>query len=80
MTQWGNEMDITDAFAQRSDVPIASSGLYEIMFTNWQLEEEVEGTGRIGNIPEYFNSDNIGPYCEDRSSFEWDVDDGTHII
>ena len=78
-TKWGNDMDITGTFTHRIDVPIAP-GLYEIIFTNWQLEPEVEGTGRIGNIQEYYNSDDLGPYCKDESTSEWDINDATHII
>mmetsp|Transcript_16687 Transcript_16687/g.30306 ORF Transcript_16687/g.30306 Transcript_16687/m.30306 type:complete len:1349 (+) Transcript_16687:172-4218(+) len=78
-TKWDNGMDITSAFSQKTDMPIAP-GLYEILFTNWPLEKEIEGTGRIGNIPEYYNSNDLGPYCKDSSTFEWDIDDGTHII
>lgn len=78
-TKWDTERDITDTFSKRIDVPIGP-GLHEIVFTNWQLEKEVEGTGRIGNLPEYYNADNLGPYCEDSRTFEWDIDDGTHII
>ena len=78
-TEWGDEEDITKPFSQREDVPVGP-GLYEIVFLDWQLEKEVEGTGRIGNIPEYYKSEDLGPYCKDESTFEWDLDDATHII
>ncbi|KAL7527297.1 hypothetical protein ACHAXR_001887 [Thalassiosira sp. AJA248-18] len=77
--KWGIDRDITSTFSQRTDVQVAP-GFYELIFTNWQLEKEVEGTGRIGNLPEYYNSDDLGPYCEDSSTFEWNIDDATHII
>ena len=78
-TKWSNEIDATRIFSQRSDEYIVP-GLYEILISNWQLEKEIEGTGRIGNLPEYYNSDNLGPYCNDRSTYEWNIDDATHII
>ena len=59
---------------------VLKAGLWDIVISNWQLEEEVEGTGRIGNIPEYYNSDDLGPYCKDESTSEWDINDATHII
>ena len=71
-------MDVT-GFSKRDDIQI-EPGMYELVFTNWQLEKEVEGTGRIGNIPEYYESDDQGPYCKDSSEFEWNIDDATHII
>jgi len=84
-TEWSKEMDITSTYAQRNDQPIALGitilpGLHEILFNDWPLEEEVEGSGRIGSIPEYYNSNDHGPYCKDSSTFEWQIDDGTHII
>jgi len=78
-TKWSDAIDMTLTFAERSDTPIAP-GLYEVLLTNWSLEKEVEGTGRLGNLPEYYKSDDLGPYCKDSSTFEWDIDDGTHII
>ena len=74
-----SETDISDDVRDGKDKNL-HPGLYEIVFDKWQLEPEVEGTGRIGNIPEYYNSDDIGPYCEDSSTFEWDINDATHII
>lgn len=80
-TQWGSEEDVTSSFLHRTDVPI-KPGLYEIILDNWQLEKEVEGTGRIGNLPEYYkaNAEDLGPYCKDASTSEWQIDDATHII
>jgi len=80
-TKWGSDMDLTSQFTERRDVPIRP-GLYEVVFTNWKLEQEVEGTGRIGNIPEYFklDADKLGPYCQDSSTSDWDINDATHII
>ena len=56
-------------------------GLYEVLIKNWPLEEEVEGTWRIGNILEYYKDNgDIGPYCNDESEYEWHIEDATHII
>ena len=80
--QWNsNKLDITDHVREGKDREL-STGLYEIIITNWKLEQEVEGTGRIGNIPEYFNldADKLGPYCQDSSTSDWDINDATHII
>ena len=79
--QWSNKLDITDNVQEGKETEL-STGLYEIIITNWKLEQEVEGTGRIGNIPEYFNLDanKLGPYCQDSSTFDWDINDATHII
>merc|ERR1712087_119793 len=73
-TKWVKATDITSAVSERSDTPIAP-GFYEVVFTNWKLEREVEGTGRIGNLPEYYTSNDLGPYCKDSSTYEWDIDD-----
>lgn len=78
-TKWSDESDITNAVSKRLDQSLGS-GFYEIVLDNWKLEKEIEGSGRIGNIPEYFNSKNLGPYCSDGSTFEWHIDDATHII
>jgi hypothetical protein len=56
-------------------------GLYEIMINDWPLEKEVEGTGRIGNIPEYYKAEgDLGPFCNDERDYHWNVEDATHII
>jgi len=80
--QWSsNKLDITDNVREGKETEL-STGLYEIIIINWKLEQEVEGTGRIGNIPEYFklDADKLGPYCQDSSTSDWDINDATHII
>ncbi|KAL7554415.1 hypothetical protein ACHAWF_017852 [Thalassiosira exigua] len=78
--QWGGRTDMTNHVLQRKDLQLPT-GLYDIVYENWQLEREVEGTGRLGNIPEYFDpSSDAGPYCKEKSTFEWNIDDATHII
>ena len=78
--QWEGRADITRAVFEGRDRTL-SAGLYEVIATDWRLEPEVEGTGRIGNIPEYYRQDfDAGPHCRDRRAFEWHLDDATHII
>lgn len=79
-TEWGKPTSIT-VHLQDREAEYLSPGLYEILIADWPLEKEVEGTGRIGNIPEYFKADgDISPYCKDNQDFDWVVDDATHII
>ena len=80
-TKWSDESDVSRLFMRRIDEFIAP-GLYDILISNWQLESEVEGTGRIDNLPEYFTKDSfkLGPYCSDCSTFEWNINDATHTI
>jgi hypothetical protein len=55
--------------------------LYDLIVTNWKLEKEVEGGGRLGDIPQYYHPNfNAGPYCSDSHTDDWHVDDATHII
>jgi len=78
--QWNSHADMTSGVLEGEDM-ILSAGFYDIIINNWPLEYEVEGTGRLGNIPEYFESNfDGGPYCKDSSAFEWHIDDATHII
>ena len=77
---WSATNGITGRMKERTDEYLPP-GLYEVIINNWQLEKEVEGSGRIGNIPEYFNAEgDISPYCSDKSDFEWNIEDATHII
>ena len=76
---WSRSKNITQTFTEGIDENIAP-GLYEVVISKWQLEEEVESTdGRTGNLYEYVKK-NGSPYCRDESSFEWDINDATHII
>jgi hypothetical protein len=78
--QWSGHTDMTHDALERKDT-ILSTGLYDIIINNWKLEPEVEGSGRLGNIPEYSSPNyDVGPYCEDNDTQEWHVDDATHII
>jgi hypothetical protein len=55
-------------------------GLYQVIISGWQLEKEAESEDRIGAFSHYFQMDDVGPYCSDPDTFEWDIDDATHII
>jgi len=78
--QWSGHADMTHDVLEGKD-KILSTGFYDIIINNWQLEQEVEGTGRLGNLPEYSKASyDGGPYCNDSSAFEWNIDDATHII
>ncbi|KAL9187924.1 hypothetical protein ACHAXT_006302 [Thalassiosira profunda] len=77
--QWSGRADATHQV--RGKDRVFPPGLYDILFENWPLEKEVEGTGRLGNIPAYFKPGyDAGPYCEDSTTFDWHIDDATHII
>jgi hypothetical protein len=79
-TEWGETEQKTGRLADKLREYLGP-GLYELVIKEWPLEKEVEGTGRIGNIPEYFKAEgDIGPYCRDEDDFEWHVQDATHII
>jgi hypothetical protein len=78
--QWSETGEMTHQVVERKDALLAA-GMYEITINNWQLKPEVEGNGRQGNIPEFVHKDyKAGPFCEDEDTFEWQIDDATHII
>lgn len=79
-TQWAGERAMTKSLKDRLDESL-SPGFYEVVVNNWPLEKEVEGRGRLGNIPEYFKGKrNPGPFCTDESEYDWNIIDATHII
>merc|ERR1712194_725571 len=78
--QWSGHNDMTQDVVEGKD-KMLRTGFYDIIINNWLLRPEVEGLGRLGSIPEYTGlSYDAGPYCKDNSTFEWQVDDATHII
>jgi hypothetical protein len=78
--QWSDERDITHDVVLRKDTTL-SAGFYDLTINNWKLENEVRATGRLGNIPKYFHPNfNAGPYCDNSETFDWHIDDATHII
>jgi hypothetical protein len=80
--EWDEEKSITDNLQKRTDQHL-EPGLYEVIIANWKLEKEIEGNGphgsRLGSIPDMKKRD-VGPYCADSSTAEWEIEDGTHII
>lgn len=79
-TDWSEFTPITSRMTDKM-TEYLTPGLYEIMINDWPLEKEVEGTGRIGNIPEYYKAEgDLGPFCNDERDYHWNVEDATHII
>jgi len=79
--KWSDKQNITDKVYSGEDFPF-TSGIYDVLVDNWELEpDRIMGKGRVGNIPEYTqNSFNVGSYCKDESTWNWDPDDATHLI
>ena len=78
--EWSRHNEITENVFAMKDESI-KTGMYEVIINNWELEEEVEGGGRLGDIPEYYKDDyDAGPYCKDHNTFDWHVNDATHLI
>jgi hypothetical protein len=76
---WSSSKDITQTFNQGGEVKIPP-GLYELFITNWKLEKEVDSSGgRTGNLFDYVKKSG-SPYCDDESTFEWDINDAVHLI
>jgi hypothetical protein len=46
-------------------------GLYDVIVNDWQLKPEVRGENdwRIESMHEYYDENNIGPYCSDLDTF-----------
>ena len=62
---------------------ILTPGLYDVVVNNWQLTPEVKGANqdwRIGDRQEYSKAEDLGPYCADSDSFDWDIGDASHLI
>ncbi len=79
--KWSNKQNITDAVYLREGYPV-TSGIYDVLVDDWELgPANIMGKGRVGNIPEYTrNSFDIGPYCKDEATWNWDPNDATHMI
>lgn len=79
-TEWSQTISVTAKMTEKTTEPLAP-GFYELVIKGWPLEKEVEGTGRLGNIPEYFKAEgDISPYCNDENDYDWQIGDATHII
>mmetsp|Transcript_26189 Transcript_26189/g.54178 ORF Transcript_26189/g.54178 Transcript_26189/m.54178 type:complete len:340 (+) Transcript_26189:3427-4446(+) len=79
-TTWGETKTVTGISTNGIEVPLVA-GLYDILVSNWQLRPEVAtSNGRIGSIPDYFKSEDVGPYCADSDTFDWNIEDASHLI
>eukprot|EP00804_Cyclotella_cryptica_P001703 CCRYP_009073-RA/>CCRYP_009073-RA protein AED:0.46 eAED:0.61 QI:0/0/0/1/0/0/2/0/100 len=56
--RWSSEDSVTGQMSKRTDGHL-SPGLYEVTIKDWPLEKEIDGTGRIGNIPKYYKAEGI---------------------
>lgn len=78
--EWNTHEEITAKIFELKDTSI-KTGLYEIVINNWQLQREVEGGGRLDDIPEYYDKDfDAGPYCKDPNAYDWHINDATYLI
>lgn len=78
--KWSSTEIIANSQSNGVEVPL-SPGLYDLIIENWQLKPEVESdNGRIGSLPVYYESEDVGPYCADNVTFDWDIEDATHLI
>jgi hypothetical protein len=62
---------------------ILAPGLYDVVVNDWQLTPEVKQTNqewRIGDRKEYYELEDLGPYCSDSDSFDWNIGDASHLI
>ena len=62
---------------------ILRPGLYDVVVNDWKLESDLERSGdawRISDRREYYEAEDLGPYCSDSDSFEWNIDDASHLI
>jgi len=57
-------------------------GLYDVMVDKWQLKPEIKGTKdwRIASIKDFYESEDIGPYCSDTDTFDWNIGDASYLI
>ncbi len=77
---WSEAKTVAGISTHGIEVPLGS-GLYDILVPNWQLRPEVStSNGRIGSIPDYYKSKDVGPYCADSDTFDWNIDDASHLI
>jgi len=80
-TAWSSTETLAGSSDNGSEIEL-SPGLYDVMVDEWQLKPEVKGTKdwRIASIKEFYGSEDIGPYCSDTDTFEWNVEDASHLI
>ena len=58
-------------------------GLYDVMIDEWQLKPEVKESSRsdwrLASLKNVLDED-VGPYCADEDTFNWNVDDASFLI
>ena len=80
--EWGNPITAPGTSENGVEV-ILAPGLYDVVINDWKLEPEVKAMDqgwRIGDRKEYYLSEDLGPYCSDSDSFDWKIDDASHLI
>ena len=80
---WSSSKIIVGSLENGIEVDLVA-GLYDVLVDQWQLKSEVKGKKRdwcIVSIKDFYQSiEDIGPYCSDTDTFEWSVDDASHLI
>jgi hypothetical protein len=80
---WSSSEMIVGSLENGIEVDLVA-GLYDVMVDKWQLKSEVKGKRgdwRIASIKDFYRSiEDIGPYCSDTDTFEWNIDDASHLI
>ncbi|EED93166.1 predicted protein [Thalassiosira pseudonana CCMP1335] len=78
--EWSSPETVSGVSANGIEVPLGP-GLYDVLIDKWQLKPEVKKyEGRIGDIPDYYNSEDVGPYCADSDTLDWNIEDATYLI
>lgn len=58
-------------------------GLYDVMIDEWQLRPEIKESRvdwRLASPKEFYKDADVGPYCADEDTFNWDVNDASFLI
>ena len=57
--------------------------MYDVMIDEWQLKPEVKESSRsdwrLASLKNVLDED-VGPYCADEDTFNWNVDDASFLI
>jgi len=79
--KWSSPESVTGQSENGLEVDLGP-GLYDVMIDKWQLKPEVKGTKdwRIASIKQFYEKKDIGPYCSDLDTFEWNIEDASYII
>jgi len=78
---WSSPETVTGGSDNGLEVELGP-GLYDVMVDKWQLKAEVKGTKdwRIASIKQFYELEDIGPYCSDLDTFDWNIGDASYII